>query len=38
MKKNNFYRYVILTGGIGVIWSFEIFAGIFADDPAHAKW
>merc|ERR1719322_2018380 len=31
-------RYVILTGGIGVIWCFEIFAGIFADDPQDAKW
>jgi len=31
-------RYFLLVVGIGVIWTFEIFSGIFADDETEWKW
>merc|ERR1712126_70600 len=31
-------KYLFLVVGIGVIWTFEIFSGIFADDKTEFKW
>merc|ERR1712080_454936 len=31
-------RYLLLVLGIGVVWTFEIFSGVFADDETEWQW
>ena len=31
-------RYALLVVGIGIVWTFEIFSGIYADDETETKW
>jgi len=31
-------KHTLLVVGIGIVWTFEIFSGIFADDETEFKW